>query len=127
MDPQSLAEKLKKKSNWLFLRRIYRLGKGATVPQRLRVLNTGNKRQRQFLIAMIHHAVTGEIPMNRDHSLVITGSGKAKTLQKYFGDAKVVSALLDSSDKHQKEVLLKVNNFHILLHYVFHQHHDADD
>ena len=121
MAPQSLVKKLKKKSNWLFLRRLYRLGSSASKASRLKALNSGNKAQREFLVEMLHHAVTGQIPIKSSHRAVINKSGKKKFLYEHFSD---VSDLLNSSDNRQKEVLVQVNNYHVLLHHVFHQHHD---
>jgi hypothetical protein len=120
----TLVEKLQRKSNWLFLRRLYRLPKGAKIGRRLKVINSGNKKQREFLIQMLHHVVTGEIPIHSDHAKVIPDSGKRPFLELHFQHAKDVDALLGASDKRQKEILAQVNNFHVLLHYVFHQHYD---
>ena len=122
---QSFAKEVKRKTNWLFLRRLYRLPEGATKPRRLKVLNTGSKKQREILIQLLHHAVTGEMPIKFSHFKIITKSGKREFLEKHFFHPEDVNTLLSASDKRQKEILAQVTNFHLILHHVFHQHHDS--
>lgn len=58
--------------------------------------------------------------MQKKNSHVILQSGKVGFLQKHFLEKADVNRLLSSTDQEQREVLGKVNNYHILLHRLFH-------
>lgn len=119
--PESLKAGLLIKKNRSFLRRLFRLPAGATKEERGRVLNSGSKEQRSLLIHILHQIVKGIIPMQAKHSQVILQSGKVKFLRQHFLLKENVKSLLGKSDQEQKEVLIQVNNFHVLLNRLFHQ------
>lgn len=115
-----VKEALKLKKNRDFLRRLFRIPPGTKSSDRLRVLNSVEKKQRVLLIHVIHQIVKGEIPMRKEDSSIILQSGKLQFLQKNFLEPEDVKRLLLSTDKEQKEVLGKVNNYHVLLYRLFH-------
>ena len=108
------------KKNRVFLRRLWRLPFGTSKAERVKALNSGDKKQRHLLIHILHQIIKGEIPMKKEHSPVILQSGKLDFLQKHFLDSSDVKRLITSTDQEQKQVLSKVNNYHVLLYRLFH-------
>lgn len=120
MAPKSVVNALKLKKNRIFLRRLWRLPFGTSKVDRVKALNSGDKKQRHLLIQVLHQILKGEIPMRKEDSSVILQSGKLAFLQEQFGEAADVKRLLTATDKEQKDILSQVNNFHILLYFLFH-------
>lgn len=117
--PKSVVKAIKVKRNRVFLRRLYNLPYGASKTERIRVLNLGTKKQRHLLIHILHQIMLKEITLPIEHEKVILLSGKTEFLGNNFFNPKDVSELLKSSDVHQRDVLAKVNNYHILLYRLF--------
>lgn len=117
--PKSVIKAIKRKQNRVFLKRLYNLPYGTTKSEREKALNLGTKRQRHLLIHILHQVVRKEIPMAEKHRSLITQSGKKKFYTANFFDEEDVKLLLKKTDVEQREILAKVNNYHVLLYRLF--------
>jgi hypothetical protein len=117
MVSKKLTKALFKKKNKVYLRRLFNLPQGTSKGNRLKVLRKGTKEQRQLLIHVLHHVLSGQIPMRgKDFPLI---ARKMNFLNSHFQTEDAVRALLSSADSAQKEVLGQVTNFHVLLYSLF--------
>lgn len=119
MVSKSVLSALKLSKNRIFLRQLFRLPYGSKKSERMKTLNLGDKKQRHLLIHILHQIIKGEIPMKKEHSSIVLQSGKVDFFQKHFLETSDVRRLLTSTDQEQKEVLAKVNNYHVLLYRLF--------
>jgi hypothetical protein len=114
--PANVINALKVNSNWVFLRNLYRLEESGkrSKSHRVKLLNSGTKGQRMLVIHLLHQLMAGEIKIKKaDHDLLVK-SGKLDYLNEHFQDKADVRRLLKESDAHQRSVLARVNNFHLL-------------
>jgi hypothetical protein len=119
--PKSITEMMSVSSNRKFLRRLYRLAPNATKAKRLKVLNSGSKKQRCLLIHIVHQTMIGEIKMRKSQLQDFLKKSQQTThLSENFVGDDAVRRLLNKTDQEQKDCLAKLTNYHMLLFRVFH-------
>ena len=122
--PAKVVEMMEVSKNRQFLRRLYRLPADAPKAKRVSALNAGSRKQRVFLIHILHQIMIGAIKLQAQHRALFLASSPSKLqhLNKHFVTDEGVRRLLGQTDQEQKDVLAQVTNFHILLFNIFHDY-----
>jgi hypothetical protein len=72
---------------------------------------------------VLHHIITGEIPIRKEHFERIKSSKRLNFLQQHFRNKDNYKRLLTSTVQEQKNVLRQIGTYHQLLYNLFHNHH----
>jgi hypothetical protein len=114
-----VAKALAARANRNFFRGLYDLPPQATKSERKLALNRATKLQLQLMIHVLHHVMSGAIPIPKDLGNGIVKSGKINFLNHHFRSQKSVARLLSLPEDEQRLVLVQVNNYHALFHSLF--------
>jgi hypothetical protein len=115
--PKGFIAAIHRQSNKTFLRRLCRLPRNARIAKRREVIAKATQQQRKLLLQILHSLAVGDIFVPKS-KLEETKCAR-KHIKQHFGSQNY-KTLLASDDQHQINVLVGVNYYCPLFHYLWH-------
>lgn len=117
IDDDAFYEKLEKKENRLFLRKLYEDSRNSR--KRAKILNGATKENLDVCIETLCHILHGNIHIKEHHVADIKKAKIMTYLHKTFKEEADCKKLIKSSTKNKVSVLKKVSTFHRLFFLLF--------